>query len=143
MTNKNKKYYSLILAVVLVMGLFLSFNFALAEDGDGNGGGSDIYNDTIKDQLDTLSEIGLPGEEGEGAETLTDSIVEVIITVLNVLGLIFLILIIYAGVRWMTAAGNTDSIEQAKKIIVSAVIGLIIVFLAYAITAFVFTVILG
>ncbi|MBI3115589.1 MAG: hypothetical protein HYZ09_03835, partial [Candidatus Kerfeldbacteria bacterium] len=38
---------------------------------------------------------------------------------------------------WMTAAGNDERIDKAKKVISAAVIGLIIVLLAWAIVIFV------
>jgi heme/copper-type cytochrome/quinol oxidase subunit 2 len=58
-------------------------------------------------------------------------------TVLSVLGIIAVVLIIYAGFIWMTAAGNTEKIDKAKKILGNAVIGLIIILMAYSITYFV------
>lgn len=61
----------------------------------------------------------------------------VIGAVLGFTGVILLLLMIYAGFLWMTAAGNEENIGKAKKIIVSSVIGAIIVLGAYAITSFV------
>ncbi len=57
---------------------------------------------------------------------------------LGLLGLIFVILMIIAGFNWMTAGGDEDKINKAKDTIRAAVIGLIIVVAAYAITYFVF-----
>lgn len=54
---------------------------------------------------------------------------------LSLLGVLFLLLIIYGGYLWMTGGGNEEQIGRAKKIITSAVTGLIIVGAAYAITA--------
>ncbi len=56
---------------------------------------------------------------------------------LGLLGLILVILILYAGVLWMTAGGNEEQIVNAKKIIKNATIGLIIILSAYAIVLFV------
>jgi hypothetical protein len=56
---------------------------------------------------------------------------------LGFVGVIFLVLTIFAGFTWMTAAGNTEDIEKAKKMLEAAIIGLVIVFSAYAITYFV------
>jgi len=56
---------------------------------------------------------------------------------LGFLGVIFMILIIYAGFTWMTAQGNEEKVSQAKTTIASASVGLMIVILAYFITAFV------
>ena len=57
--------------------------------------------------------------------------------VLSFIGVAFLILMIYAGITWMTAQGNDQTISKAKDLIVSSIIGLIIVLAAYAITSFI------
>lgn len=57
--------------------------------------------------------------------------------VFSLMGLIFLILIIYAGINWMTAQGNNSQIDKAKNTIVKAIVGLVICLSAYAITYFV------
>jgi cytochrome bd-type quinol oxidase subunit 2 len=58
---------------------------------------------------------------------------------LSILGVIFVILIIIAGYNWMTAAGDEQKVTKAKDTIRRAIIGLIIIVAAYAITYFVFT----
>ena len=57
---------------------------------------------------------------------------------LGLLGIIFVILIITAGYNWMTAAGEEEKVNKAKDTLKRAMIGLIIVVSAYAITYFVF-----
>lgn len=74
-------------------------------------------------------------EAGEKLPVIVGNIVRII---LGLLGLIFLILVIYGGLRWMTAQGDSGAIESARDTIVHAVIGLVIVLSAYTITAFVF-----
>lgn len=56
---------------------------------------------------------------------------------LGLLGIVFLVLMVYAGFLWMTAQGEAEKVNTAKKLIVQAVIGLAIVLAAYAITSFV------
>ncbi len=56
---------------------------------------------------------------------------------LGLLGVVLVVLIVYAGFIWMTAQGNEEKIKKAKGMITSAVIGIIIIFAAYAITQFV------
>jgi len=56
-----------------------------------------------------------------------------IIGMLSVVGVVFLILMVYGGVRWMTARGESEIVEKSKGIIRNAMTGLVIVFLAYAI----------
>jgi amino acid transporter len=58
---------------------------------------------------------------------------------LSLLGVIFIILILIVGYNWMTAAGDEEKIKKAKDTLRRAIIGLLIVVSAYAITYFVFT----
>jgi len=60
----------------------------------------------------------------------------IISVVLSLVGVIFLILMIYAGILWMTASGNEQQISKAKGLLVNAIIGLIVVLSAYALTNF-------
>jgi hypothetical protein len=53
---------------------------------------------------------------------------------LSFLGIVFLILMIYGGVLWMTDRGNESEVEKAKKLIQAAITGLIIVIASYAIS---------
>jgi len=74
--------------------------------------------------------------EGTRAD-LSSTIGVIIKTILSLVGTIFLILMVYAGILWMTAQGNNEKVEKAQGIIKMAIIGLIVVMSAYAITAFV------
>lgn len=68
---------------------------------------------------------------------LQSTIVRLVGVVLSLLGLIFLILIIYGGLVWMTAGGNEEQIKKARDILKHGIIGLGIVLGAYAISWFV------
>jgi len=89
----------------------------------------------------------------EGLTTMTDTVAgtagmgnvsvgylaaKVIQVVLGLLAIIFLVLMIIAGFDWMTAAGNDEKVKKSTATIKTAIIGLIIVLGAYAITYFVF-----
>jgi len=80
------------------------------------------------------------GEEAYGASTPKD--VRIVITdtiqiILGLIGVILVVLMIIAGVQYMTAGGNQTTIENAVKRIKNAFIGLIIILLSYAITVFI------
>lgn len=76
-------------------------------------------------------------------ENLALKIGTVVGYLLSFVGLIFLILIIYGGVLWMTAGGDKAQIDKAVNLFTQAVWGLLIVSAAYLITQFVGDVILG
>jgi len=69
--------------------------------------------------------------------TFAETVGIVIAIALSFVGVIFLLLMVYAGYLWMTARGQDEQIEKAKKIIIASVIGLIITVAAYSITAYV------
>ena len=52
---------------------------------------------------------------------------------LTFLGLIAVVMIIYGGFLYVTAAGAQEKIESAKKIIMYAVIGIVVILLSFAI----------
>lgn len=56
---------------------------------------------------------------------------------LTLVGLFFLVLMVYAGYLWMTARGEEEPINKAKKIIASSLIGFVLVASAYSITFFI------
>ena len=61
----------------------------------------------------------------------------IISAILGVIGVIFRILIVYGGMLWMLAEGDETKVGKARGFIFHAIVGLIIVFSAYAITNFV------
>lgn len=70
-------------------------------------------------------------------QTLEARISSIIAVFLSFLGVIFLILMIYAGFNWMTAAGDEERITKSKETIRSAIIGLVIVIAAYGLSVFI------
>ncbi len=64
-------------------------------------------------------------------------IANIIQVALSLLGVIFLVLMVYGGYLWMTAAGNEEKITKSKNLITAAIIGLIIVVSSYAISYFI------
>ena len=68
------------------------------------------------------------------------TIIKIINWALGFLALVAIILVIYAGYLWMTAGGNTKQVDKAKKILINALIGLVIIVLSFAIVTYVFKV---
>lgn len=93
----------------------------------------------LKNAFGENSLLQTAGRHAGYAEGITvDPIIRTIISVaLSFLGVIFLILTIYAGYLWMMARGNEQQVEKAKSLLTEAIIGLIIVVSAYAISYFV------
>ena len=143
---------NLIFVSLAILFIFGAVNWAHADDcAIDNVGKCDISNgctcpagsfnsdtqDKINTQADSVAATaGFPNY----SYGLGDLIAVIIKTVLSLLALLFMILILVSGFQWMTAGGNEEQVEKAKKRITNALIGLVIVIAAYAITYFVFNI---
>lgn len=114
-SRRQLGFFFVVLLAVIVGGLFISHGVLAQDFGTGYLAGSDLPQDDVR-----------------------VVIVRVINVVLGVLGVVFVGLMIYAGWLWMTAGGNEQQVGKARKIIINAVIGLIIIFMAFAFTRFIF-----
>jgi len=104
---------------------------------------------TVTDTLSGLDETAgnVTAFSGQTAPGYFDNFLQtkagqIIGTVLGFIGVLFLILMIYAGILWMTSQGNEQQVTKAKGLLINAIVGIIIVFAAYAITSFLGTQIL-
>lgn len=96
--------------------------------------------DTITDQMiKTISgsQLSLPSGGTKPEEKAQEFAGKLIGAFLSLFGIIFMVLMIYGGYIWMDARGREEELQKAKDIIRSAIIGLIIVMIAYLITYFV------
>ena len=85
-----------------------------------------------------------PGGDGSlvfepplGSVSIQEVIANVIRAVLGVVGSITLLMFIIGGFIWMTAAGNEDRIKLGRNILTWTILGLVVIFSAYAITEFI------
>ena len=76
---------------------------------------------------------------GSAKQDLPDVITTIINVMLFIAGALAVIMIIYGGIRYITAHGDEKQVKVAKDTIVYSVVGLIIAILAYALVNWVFT----
>jgi len=69
--------------------------------------------------------------------TLGQNITTLINYFLGMLGLVAVAFLIYAGILMVTAGGAEEQVTKARKIIMYAVIGIVIILLSYTIVTFV------
>lgn len=87
----------------------------------------------------SLTDAGVEMQQTDDGTTLPAKIGAVLKVIIGILGIILAILIVYAGVMWMTAGGDPGAVKKAREHITNGVIGLIICLLAYALTTFIVT----
>ena len=76
---------------------------------------------------------------GLGTKDVRETIASIINVALGLLGIIAVVIVLAGGFTWMTAAGNEEKVDKAKKMIFAGIIGLAIILSAYAIARFVIT----
>ena len=74
---------------------------------------------------------------GLGTQDVRTTVSNVIKAFMGLLGIVAVIIILLGGFKWMTAGGNEEKVAEAKKLIISGIIGLVIILSAYAIAQFV------
>ena len=67
---------------------------------------------------------------------IRETVIEIINYLLSFLGLVLVIVVIYAGVLMIFSGGDDENVTKGRKMLLYAVIGLIIIFLSYAIVSF-------
>jgi len=75
----------------------------------------------------------------QGTNKFSKLIQRIITWALPLVGSLFLAVIVYAGILWMTAGGEAKQVDKAKKLLVNSVIGMMIVFFSYAIVTNIIT----
>ena len=75
---------------------------------------------------------------GLGSNTdIRTSIINIVQYILGFLGLIAVLIVLYGGFQWMTAAGNEERVTSARATLTAGLIGLVIILAAYALAQFV------
>lgn len=128
MKNNQIKIISLIVFFSLFLSLLLITSITYAGDPT-------LITD-MKAKLDG-GNLDLPGGGNNPEETAIRAVGMIIGAFTSIFGIMFLALMIYGGYKWMMASGRDEEITKAKATIRGAIIGLIIVVSAYAITYFI------
>lgn len=85
----------------------------------------------------TIAKGNLPLVFNEDKSDIVASVGGVVGIILSFVGLLFLILIVYSGIMWMTASGNDQQIDKSKKTMIWAVIGIVCIFASFAAVQFI------
>ena len=114
---KVKTYFTL--GLFIMMFVFGTVNIAVATDIN-----------VIPEETENI---------GLGEANPEKIVVNIINWILGILALIAVIMILVGGFKWMTAGGNEEKVEGAKKLLIAAVIGLVIILAAWGISVYAIT----
>lgn len=128
------KYLSL---VVISFGVFM-LNFAFVQQIFAEG------NIRIAQETDSQKKIREVKEAAKGLSQLPSTSPQAIIgrgiqILMMFMGAIMFLLVVYAGVLWMTAQGNTEKIGTAKNIMIWTSLGVVAMLTSYIVISFIFS----
>ncbi|MFA6995548.1 MAG: pilin [Patescibacteria group bacterium] len=92
--------------------------------------------DSLINSQEGMTEIGSVYGGSEPTD-IRVTVAKIIVVSLQFIGVIFLGLIIFAGFKYMTSGGNEEKTKEAVSLLSNAIIGLIIILMAWGITSYV------
>lgn len=122
----KKKFKNLFLVIFIFIAILLA-HFTLAQ----------VNTNPNTDPLSRMSRAASQAGLSLSPATPQSIILSIVVYLLGFVGLIFLIMALTAGAQWMMSGGGEEKIKHAKDRLKNAIIGIIIILVAFIITTFV------
>lgn len=117
MKSKKQILTQALIVLAIMVGALSTFNLAANAAG--------ILNST--------DNLGAVSDATGGQTSLRGLVLTIVNYFLGFLGLLAVIMVIYGGVTYVSSAGNDEAVGKAKKIIMYALIGIIIILLSFVV----------
>lgn len=121
--------YQIRLVILIFVAVFLigNLNFAFAAESDATA-------QAIKNANDAINKF--PGDMPK-SDDISGYAGKALYSILGIIGSVALLIFLYGGIMWMTAAGKPAQIDTAKDTMIWAALGLFAIFASYAIIQYV------
>lgn len=140
--NRNYMRHFLTSIIIILVGvLCINPQFVLAVDYPANSlpfGSYNAYLAATKNKEDQSFKLSSMYTLELGRSDPLTSMIKIINIVLTFLGFAGMVVLVYAGVLWATAQGNSEQVEKSKHFIRRSALGLVIILMASAINILVF-----
>lgn len=83
--------------------------------------------------LNPTDNLGAVSDATGGQTSLRGLVLTIVNYFLGFLGLLAVVMVIYGGVTYVSSAGNDEAVGKAKKIIMYALIGIVIILLSFVV----------
>lgn len=134
-----------IFALFLIMAFFNAFAaVAFAKESNSATDAVNAAIGTLDQTAGNANIIKLEDNQPAKATPKIATIIGEIITIgLAIFTIIFFILVVYGGIIWLTAGGDSAKADKAREILTSASLGVIIIIIAYLLTNFIIFKLIG
>ncbi|MGE5425823.1 MAG: pilin [Bacillota bacterium] len=122
-----------IYTLCLISSLFISFPVLAQGSGAQTDNGIGSGAQTIPPTAAT-DELTNPLKGVDTPQELIGSVIE---KLFGIIGSLALVMFIYGGLIWMTSSGSSTQVKKGRDIIVWAIVGMVVIFSAYALVRFV------
>jgi hypothetical protein len=89
-----------------------------------------IYATVVSDIASYLEQLGNPWKNIQDINVLVPNLIKLVLIIAVV---VFFFLLLLGGIQWITSGGDKESLTKAQRKITAALIGIVIVFSAWAI----------
>jgi hypothetical protein len=87
------------------------------------------------DPMEQLEAVG--SASGLPEQDLPELVARIIQWVIGIIGVVLVALFVYGGVVYATSIGNEERVETGKKVMLYAIIGVLIIAIAFAVSSYV------
>ena len=130
------------IAVILVAGLILAGGSQLALSSPAFAAQEDSNNNSIVQGICSGVNLSFDEQENCDSEEADEKVSSTLATILNlfsiIAGIATVIMVIYAGFRYIVSGGDEKGVKSAKNTMLYAIVGIVLVLLAQVIVQFVF-----
>ncbi|HCA66930.1 MAG: hypothetical protein A3H61_01355 [Candidatus Jacksonbacteria bacterium RIFCSPLOWO2_02_FULL_44_20] len=81
-----------------------------------------------------------PDDDTASSSDLRDTIRRILNVILGFLGIITVVMVIYGGFMWLTAAGNDDNVAKGRHTLLWAALGAILIGIAWTVSSYILSV---
>ncbi len=81
-----------------------------------------------------------PDDDTASSSDLRDTIRRILNVILGFLGIITVVMVIYGGFVWLTAAGNDDNVAKGRHTLLWAALGAILIGIAWTVSSYILSV---
>ena len=132
---QNKTYFKLIVFILCLGVSALLVTPIFAADAEPVPAGDSVAPPLLRAGLEQAADTA--GLMPKNTSSVQEVIGLVVREALKYLSILFIILMLYAGIRWMTASGDPAKVKEARSWIINATIGFIVTLMAYQVVAFI------
>jgi hypothetical protein len=126
-----------IIITIFVLLVCLSFSFSVLAQSPTIKGLNEAANEASLIDNELAKDITVDKKNSTAQNLVRGKIGQYISAVLSIIGMVFMVIILYGGLVWMTAGGDSGRVKKGRDLILFAALGLIMIGLSYVVVEYI------